>query len=287
MPHTKLFNESPSGQGATGNSESRNWADYVRAWQTTYIAPIQDKLNDAIFRSIDGPTRGAGTPEDFDYDFKSIFQLDEVEQATVDKTNAETDKIYAVDIGATDANEVREQRFPDLDDKDVVLPELIAEPAAAAAAPAPAADPTGEGLDPDKTAGGGAKTEADSAARADKTWTRGYQLIEVMAQDAAFGLGGEWKAAKAEGRLRGDTALDDAYEPRQTAIQSLVFSKKIFPTMESVTAWIKEHRAQGFHTRSVDVKPNTFIIRQFNAKGITRSTIKKLRPGLTAVICFK
>lgn len=49
IPHTVLFNESPSGLGASGNSEMTHWNEEVRQMQENFYRPILEKIIDLYF----------------------------------------------------------------------------------------------------------------------------------------------------------------------------------------------------------------------------------------------
>jgi phage-related protein (TIGR01555 family) len=112
MPHTILFNQSPSGLGATGRSEERVWYDHVSAQQEIYLAPKLDQILKVMFSAKNGPTNGA-EPKDWSYEFESLWQLSEKEAAEVYKMNMEGDKGYA-EMGVLESDEITEKRFPDL-----------------------------------------------------------------------------------------------------------------------------------------------------------------------------
>jgi uncharacterized protein len=112
IPHTILFNESPSGTlGATGRSEERMWYDYVKSQQESYLSPKLDKILKVMFMAKDGPT-GGKEPDGWSYTYKRLWQLTEKEQAETDKLNMETDKGY-MESGVLQADEVRTDRFPE------------------------------------------------------------------------------------------------------------------------------------------------------------------------------
>lgn len=113
IPHTILFNESPSGLSATGKSEERIWYDYVSSQQEQYLAEKIDRLLTMIFAAKSGPFKGR-EPENWGYDFVPLWQMSDKEQAETNKMNAETDQIY-VNMGTLEPSEVREDRFPDLE----------------------------------------------------------------------------------------------------------------------------------------------------------------------------
>lgn len=58
IPHTILFGESPSGLGATGESEEKTWAGNVGDRQTKIMLPRLMRLYQLIFLAKDGPTQG-------------------------------------------------------------------------------------------------------------------------------------------------------------------------------------------------------------------------------------
>lgn len=49
IPHTILFNESPSGLGATGNSEMTHWYEYIKRKQECELRPILNRFIDLFF----------------------------------------------------------------------------------------------------------------------------------------------------------------------------------------------------------------------------------------------
>jgi phage-related protein (TIGR01555 family) len=113
IPHTILFNESPSGLGATGRTEEKQWFDYVKSEQETYLAPNIDQIFEIMFLAKSGPT-GGRIPEDWTYEFNSLVQMTAEEEASIKKTKAETSKIN-VETGLIDADEARQMDFPDLE----------------------------------------------------------------------------------------------------------------------------------------------------------------------------
>lgn len=49
IPHTILFNESPSGLGATGNSEMTHWIEQIKRSQESKLRPILNRFVDLFF----------------------------------------------------------------------------------------------------------------------------------------------------------------------------------------------------------------------------------------------
>lgn len=109
LPHTKLFGASPSGLGATGESEANNWADEVQAFQQSQWYNKLRALIRLIFLSSEGPTKGK-EPEDWSIRFFSLIQQSESDLAGIRSTQATTDNTY-VGAGILLPEEVRQSRF--------------------------------------------------------------------------------------------------------------------------------------------------------------------------------
>ena len=117
IPHTILFNESPSGLSSTGKSEERMWYDYVASQQEHYLAEKLDRFFEVVFAAKAGPFKGT-EPPNWAYDFVPLWQLSEKEQADVDKLNMETDSGY-IDRQVVNSSEVREERKPHLEQMEI------------------------------------------------------------------------------------------------------------------------------------------------------------------------
>lgn len=113
IPHTILFNESPSGLSSTGKSEERMWYDYVASMQEQYLAPKLDQLFQAIFAARSGPYRGT-EPKNWAYDFVPLWQLSNKERAEVEKLEMEKDTGY-INAGVIESSEIREDRYSHLE----------------------------------------------------------------------------------------------------------------------------------------------------------------------------
>lgn len=110
MPHTKILGESPSGLGATGQSEEKNWNDHVSNQQEIILRPRVQQFLEVILHSKDGPTKGV-VPKDWKFEFNPLVQQTEKEKIDNRKTQADADKIY-IETGVVDPTEVRRSRFP-------------------------------------------------------------------------------------------------------------------------------------------------------------------------------
>ena len=109
MPHTKILGESPSGLGADGKSEERNWYDYVKNQQKLTLRPRLDMLLRYIMLSQKGPT-GGKIPEKWSYEFNPLWQMSDQEVATARFTQAQTDAIYLTNQ-VVDPDEIAHSRF--------------------------------------------------------------------------------------------------------------------------------------------------------------------------------
>jgi uncharacterized protein len=103
MPVTLLMGRSPSGMNATGDSDFRAWYGKIATEQETKLKPKLLRLYKMI--------GGAATPEDLDVEFAPLWAPSEKEKAETEFIIAQTDKIYAVDIGAVLPEEVAIARF--------------------------------------------------------------------------------------------------------------------------------------------------------------------------------
>jgi phage-related protein (TIGR01555 family) len=109
IPHTILFGESPSGLGATGRSEERDFAKFLGDYQIAhYKRPLQ-KLMEYIMLSKDGPTNGR-VPDSWRVKFNNLFELNERELADVRARVAAVDGRY-IQLGVLHPQEVADARF--------------------------------------------------------------------------------------------------------------------------------------------------------------------------------
>jgi phage-related protein (TIGR01555 family) len=114
MPVTRLLGEAPAGLNGTAEQDGEFWREKVEAAQTSILQPRLAKLLRVVWaaKMIDGepgPTAGK-EPEDWSVTFPPLRQLTELDEATLRKTQAETDKLY-VDMQAVDAVEIAVSRF--------------------------------------------------------------------------------------------------------------------------------------------------------------------------------
>lgn len=93
MPVTLLMGKSPGGLNATGESDERQWYDYVAQTRESDFQPQLERLLTIVMSVQDGPT-GGKVPDDWAIKWKPLRQMTEAEIAELRKKTAETDNIY-------------------------------------------------------------------------------------------------------------------------------------------------------------------------------------------------
>lgn len=88
IPATRLLGNSANGLNATGEGDLKNYYDMVRSLQNFEYKPHLD-----IFDQIMAKNLGIDI-DDLTYEFNSLFQLSDTEQAQLDLNNAQRDQIY-------------------------------------------------------------------------------------------------------------------------------------------------------------------------------------------------
>jgi uncharacterized protein len=109
IPHTLLFGQSPSGLGATGRSEERDFAKTCHHYQETNFRKPLTKLMEYIMLSKTGPT-GGKVPDNWRVGFKPLFEMNERELADVRARVAAVDARY-IQVGVLTPQEVADSRF--------------------------------------------------------------------------------------------------------------------------------------------------------------------------------
>lgn len=109
MPLTLLQGRSPAGENATGESDIQFFYDQIRAKQESELRDPIEKMIRLILKSADGPTRGL-EPENYSFEFRPLWQMDDKEKAEVRLTQAQADAIY-LDREVVTADEVAHSRF--------------------------------------------------------------------------------------------------------------------------------------------------------------------------------
>lgn len=127
IPMTRLFGQSAAGLSATGDNDIRNHYDMVSAKQESELRPPLEYLYEVLVRSELGHM-----PDDFRFEFNPLWQLSDKEQADVEKTRADRDKVY-VDMGVVTeglvARELKERgTYRNMTAEDVDMAEELSEP---------------------------------------------------------------------------------------------------------------------------------------------------------------
>lgn len=113
VPATKLLGTTPKGFNSTGGYEEDSYHEELESIQME-AEPLIDRHMLCMIRSEIAPRFGV-KPFAVDCTWEPLDSVSSKEAAEVNKIQAETDKIYAVDIGAVDAAEVRARVTSDED----------------------------------------------------------------------------------------------------------------------------------------------------------------------------
>lgn len=111
IPHTILFNESPSASlgSGTGTGERNHWYDSVKQVQTDYAERKLRRCFKIMFNASNGPTKGK-EPEKWKYKFNPLEQPTHSQQLNDRKIQSEIDANY-IDAQVYRPEEVRKSRF--------------------------------------------------------------------------------------------------------------------------------------------------------------------------------
>lgn len=96
IPATRLLGRSPAGMNATGESDMRNYYDYISAGQELNLTPLLYPMDEVLIRSALG-----ARPAEIYYEWNALYQLDEKDAATTEKAFSEAFKIR-VETGTID-----------------------------------------------------------------------------------------------------------------------------------------------------------------------------------------
>lgn len=112
IPCTRMLGQSPAGMSATGESDMRNYYDKVGADQRNVLEPNLQVLDEILVRSATG-----GFDETIDYDWNSLWQLDDEKKATVAVSQSNAHKVD-VDAGIIPPEVLRDARIGQLLESD-------------------------------------------------------------------------------------------------------------------------------------------------------------------------
>ena len=85
IPLVRLLGQSPAGMNSTGESDLRMYYDGIKAQQEARLRPGIEALYGVLYRS----TFGAEPPQEFDIEFKHLWQMTEEQRATVTLTRTQ------------------------------------------------------------------------------------------------------------------------------------------------------------------------------------------------------
>lgn len=127
IPMTRLFGQAAGGLNATGDNDVRNYYDMVSGKQETEVRPQLEYLDEVLVRSTLG-----FMPDDYRFDFNSLWQVSDTEQANIEKTRADRDVAYlnaGVVTEGVVARDLKERgTYRNLTDEDVKLAEELSDP---------------------------------------------------------------------------------------------------------------------------------------------------------------
>lgn len=108
IPATRMLGQSPAGLSATGESDIRNYYDKVATEQRTIVEPRLQVLDELLVRSATG-----NFDPSIDYDWNSLWQMDDEKKATVAVSQANAHKVD-VDAAAIPIEILRDARLNQL-----------------------------------------------------------------------------------------------------------------------------------------------------------------------------
>lgn len=136
IPHTLFMGASPGGLNATGESDTRGWYDSLAGEQETKMADPIGRINDLLVLSKEDET--GPVKEGAKVQFRSLWQLTELDQARVREIMSRADLNYAQMLDAEGVAQLLKSRFGgdaySLDTRLTVTPESVRAPGQAPAA---------------------------------------------------------------------------------------------------------------------------------------------------------
>lgn len=107
VPSNILFGTSAKGLNSTGDNELRIYYDKVKSDQEEDLLPPLERLIKYISSAKDS---GLNLASEYCIDFKSLWQMTDVQKVSMRAEQAKTDEIY-INSGVVDPNEIRLSRF--------------------------------------------------------------------------------------------------------------------------------------------------------------------------------
>ena len=109
-PLVKYAGITPSGLNASSEGEIRVFYDYIHALQQSIFKDNLKRVLDIIQLSEFGDI-----DPDIYFEFEPLYEMSEKERAEIRKMDADTDAVYATQVGALSAEEIREKIAADPD----------------------------------------------------------------------------------------------------------------------------------------------------------------------------
>lgn len=108
-PLVKLLGITPSGLNASSDGEIRVWYDYVHGYQGSALTPLMQVVLQLVQLSLFG-----AIDEDITWQWEKLHEATEVEQATMDREQMETDRGY-IEAGVVRPDQVAQRLSADPD----------------------------------------------------------------------------------------------------------------------------------------------------------------------------
>ncbi len=110
IPLVKLLGITPNGLNASSDGEIRVFYDYIHSLQQSIFKTPLKRVLDVIQLSEFGDI-----DPDITFEFEPLYEMSAKEKAEIRKIDADTDAVYATQVGALSAGEIREKIAADPD----------------------------------------------------------------------------------------------------------------------------------------------------------------------------
>ena len=122
IPATRFLGQAPGGLNATGESDLENYYNNVASWQSIRLKPRELQMYDIMGRSCFGREKWLELKPRFDIEYTPLWNLSETDQATIDRTRAET-----IDLLANAGYLSREKALDELKARKIFMNDIEAE----------------------------------------------------------------------------------------------------------------------------------------------------------------
>lgn len=124
IPATRLLGQSPGGLNSTGESDLENYYNMIGSKQETELDPALNYFDQVFTRSTLGYY-----PDDWSFEFNSLWQLSDKTKSEIQKSNADRDKVYietGVIVPSIAAKQLKEDKvYTSIDDEYVEALEAV------------------------------------------------------------------------------------------------------------------------------------------------------------------